>query len=167
MLQTNFNNKISELQSKSHNDEILLSMFERKLNENQELCIIYQNQLNEINKKNEYLQKKMNDLKYEPNFIEQAINQLIEEADTEKGLRCPLLIICKGQVNCRTGKRHKTLESCPFFKISETQKGENNVKETEKDKIPNDLSIQITELNSKITYLENQLENKKNLYFIC
>lgn len=64
------------------------------------------------------------------NFIETSINQLIKKAEDLTGLgqKCPLLIICKGQGNCRSGNNHKSLLSCPFYNISKFQKDSNSKK---------------------------------------
>ena len=52
ILESNFKNQLLEIQSKKNNDEIMLTMFERKFTEEQDLCFPYQKQLFEIKKKN-------------------------------------------------------------------------------------------------------------------
>lgn len=120
-------------------------------------------ELTELKKKVEKtscFENKINDA----NFIETSINQLTKKAEysTGPGQKCPLLIICKGQGNCRIGNNHKSLLSL-FYNISKFQKETDKEIICELQKKSVEAGDKLKQLNAKIIDLEKKLkdENKK------
>ena len=70
-------------------------------------------------------------------------------------------MLCKGEGNCRNGKSHKTLDSCPYFKSSKLEKDKAL---SEKDDFifqeQREFSIKFKQLNFKIIDLEKKLEDE-------